>query len=186
MRILGVELERETLSEIQRRLGYAQIQRNGGDAAAGAYGMCYVGRDGTRLYFFSDAEMGGSKHFVDCWQLLAPGAKPDYARELGGGTFDPTCRRSDRVTRATASKGGLRLGMTTREVTRLLGTPKNRGDGFDQYGGSELVVPPGHMCDDGFVRMRYFRVDYMGDRVTAIRAAQVTPSKHVEQTLSPR
>jgi hypothetical protein len=176
MRILGVELEREKLADVQRRLGDARIQFNGGDAAAGAYGMCYAGRDGTRLYFFSHAEMGGSAHYVLGWQLLAPGAAPAYAEGLGGGALNPSCRRSGRVTRATASKGGLQLGMTSREVARLLGTPRKRGEGFEEYGTDDPVVPPGRTRNEGFVRARWVRVEYTNDRATAIRASQVTSS----------
>jgi hypothetical protein len=176
MRILGVELEKDTLSGIQRALGYAQFRSNGSDAGGGAFGMCYVGRDRTRLYFFSHEEMGGPKHFVGGWQLLAPGAVPRYAEDVGGAPVTPACRRSGRVSRATASRGGLRLGMSSREVGRLLGPPKTRGEGYEEYKTQEPVVPPGSTRNDGYIRIRSVRVEYSQDRVTAIRAYQVTAS----------
>jgi hypothetical protein len=86
--------------------------------------------------------MGGPSHEVESRQLLAAGAEPNYYAE-DTPPVNPTCRRSAKVSRATASRGGLRLGMTSQEVERLLGPPESRGDGYDEYTTDEHIVPPG-------------------------------------------
>lgn len=175
-RILDVELEKATLADVQRVVGPAEIQFNGSDAAGGAFGACFVGKDGTRLYFFSHAEMGGSNHLVGGWQLLAPAAAPRYAEDLGGAPLNPTCRLVGRLSRATASHGGLQLGMTSRQVAQLLGSPKAKGDGFVEYSTEEPVAPPAAKPAERLIRTRGVRVEFSKDRAIAIRAFQVTVS----------
>src|SRR5512141_609833 len=164
MRILGVALEKATLADVQRVIGPAEIRSNGSDAGGNAWGMCFSGPDGTRLYFFADGEMGGSRHLVGGWQRLTPEATPLYAEEMGGAPLNPSCRQSGRVARATTSKGGLRLGMTPHQVARLLGPPHATSGGYNEYRTEEPVAIPGGRRKDEYVRIRTLRVVFSQDR----------------------
>ena len=59
--LLGFELEKTTLSEIQSRLGTAPIKHTG-DAAEAYYGICYLSREHNATVYFESGEMGGPEH----------------------------------------------------------------------------------------------------------------------------
>jgi hypothetical protein len=79
--ILGVTLEETTLTTAQRSLGNAEVRDNGGDAAAHAYGECFVGKDGTTLALVSDGEMGGPDRLITNYQLVTHREAVNYSEE---------------------------------------------------------------------------------------------------------
>jgi hypothetical protein len=128
MRIRSVRLMQTTFKDARRQFGPAEIVHNGGDAAASAYGACYVGRDGTTLALISVSEMGGGKVIAD-YQLVAKEADADFHGDRGTAwpwslqPRRPPCLQTTSVSKITQNEGGLRLGMSEREVRRLLGRP---------------------------------------------------------------
>jgi hypothetical protein len=175
MTIAGITLEETTLEDARLLLGPAEVRHNGGDAAASTWGACYQGADGTTLALLSSDEMGGGTTLTD-FQLVAPGEEPDFS------TYDdyavppdlrPICGELGSLSRATATEGGLRLGMTIAEVRGLLGTP------VDQDERSLLFTtvdeaPTRSEREEPYTLWRSLRVEFAGGVVTAIRATQVT------------
>jgi hypothetical protein len=98
----------------------------------------------------------------------------------------PPCTPLAQLNRATATAGGLRLGMSRDEVLRLLGAPdKARPERLDFMSMAERPMTPeqreafsaathGHLRDDRMTRLRTVSVELAEGRVTAIRAYQVT------------
>ncbi len=188
MTIVGMTLEKTTLQEAQRVLGPAEIRHNGGDAGASASGECYVGADGTTLALISNSEMGGGTTITDV-QLVARGSQPDFSsddRYVVPPERRPPCVALRSLSRATATAGGLRLGMTKDEVLRLVGKPiqseerrlmftseakvpmtPEQKKAFDAYNG-------GQQSEDYLIRARGILVEFAGGKVTAIRLSQVT------------
>jgi len=79
MAVLGITLERTTLTAAMRILGRADRRFNGGDAAAGADAICYAGNDGTVLVLQSNHEMGSSNSAITDYQLVARIALADFS-----------------------------------------------------------------------------------------------------------
>jgi hypothetical protein len=125
--VLGVTLNRDTFADVQNRLGKAQVRHNGGDGAASASGACYVGPDGTILALISVSEGGGGK-LVTSFHLASEEPMviyaPTYPEYVVPKKARPTCSRLQGLSRATATPGGLRLGLSVQEARGLLGTPK--------------------------------------------------------------
>jgi hypothetical protein len=91
MSIFNVRLEETTFSAVKTLLGHAEVRHNGGDAAASASFLCYVGADGTTLVLGSNAEMAGggrsaeegSMHVAE-YHLLSRAALADFSWVLRG------------------------------------------------------------------------------------------------------
>ena len=98
----------------------------------------------------------------------------------------PRCTLLRRLSRATATAGGLRLGMSLDEVLRLLGAPeKARPERLEFMSMTEQPMTPEqlealsavshrHLKDARMTRLRTVSVELVDGRVTAIRAYQVT------------
>ena len=151
-----------------------------------------MGTDGTTLALISNSEMGGGTTMtITGVQLVARGAEPDFSsddRYIVPSERRPPCAASKSLSRSTATKGGLRLGMTRDEVLRLLGTPAQSGEenlmftsdekvpmtpeqkrAFEEYAGDQPA-------EDLLTRGRGVSVDFKGGKVIAIRLSQVTYS----------
>lgn len=125
MTLLNVTVGRSTLLDAQRNLGPTDLRHNGGDAAASASVECYVGKDGTTLVLSSNSEMGGGTTITHL-QIVERAALADYSEDIGyvvPPNNRPRCATLKALSRSTATAGGLRLGMGTEIVRRLLGTP---------------------------------------------------------------
>lgn len=168
MTIVGLRLEESTLANAALSLGETEIKHNGGDAAASAVAMCYVGADGTGLVFTSSSEMEGGEK-IGGYQLLARQELADF----GLGDYRPplekrpSCSLLRSLSRAMATGGGLHLGMSEAEVRDALGPPRKRHSGLLIYE-SLLALP------DGLSLLRTVRIDLEQGSVAAIRATQVT------------
>jgi hypothetical protein len=186
MKVLGVNLESTTLEGAQRLLGRATPRRNGGDAAASTTAECYVGRDGTMLVLVS-GELGGGK-IITAFELVTREELADFS---GGESYlvpaekRPRCAPGKRLSRSTATQGGLRLGMTEAEVRRLLGPPKEAADDHLVFTseGTEPMTPEQRKASsaqnagtpaDSFDRFRSVRVELEWGRAIAIRVSQAT------------
>jgi hypothetical protein len=129
MRIRSVRLMQTTFKDARRQLGPAEIVHNGGDAAASAYAACYVGPDGTTLALISVSEMGEQGKIITDYQLVAKEADVDFSGDRGTPwprdlhPRRPRCLETTSVSKLTRDEAGLRLGMSEREVIRLLGRP---------------------------------------------------------------
>lgn len=123
--LLGVRLEEDSLEGVQSRLGQNRIQHNGGDAAGSVHFICYVGRDNTALFLTSGEIDGGQ---VGGFQLLTAVADVDLSAEgfRRSPSLVPQCSQLPKLSRATVTAGGLKLGMTPRQVEAHLGKPDNR------------------------------------------------------------
>jgi hypothetical protein len=132
--ILGVQLDRDSLLSVQRRLGPAEDWLTG-DAGDAHVWWCYrVPQDaGMALVLMSsDGEMGGVGHEVDRIQL---------SRLAGADTLGARCLGLS-GTRPLATPGGLRLGMSRTAITHLLGVPLlARGDSILYAWQSEQRLP---------------------------------------------
>jgi hypothetical protein len=126
MSILGVKLKHDTLSDVQQRLGRAEVQHNRGDAAASASAVCYIGADGTVLAIISVSEMGGGRQMTSDFHLVRNASdaiySPTYPDYVVPKEDRPKCSRLAALSKTTTT-GGLRLGMTADQVRRKLGPP---------------------------------------------------------------
>lgn len=124
MSILGVKLKQDTLNDVQRQLGKAEVQHNGGDAAASASAVYYVGADGTVLAIISVSEMGEGRQVTSDFHLVRKESdaiySPTYPEYVVRREDRPKCSRLSSLSRMTTT-GGLRLGMTADQVRRRLG-----------------------------------------------------------------
>jgi len=59
--LLGFELEKTNLFEIQKKLGEVPIKQTG-DAGDSYYGICYLSKENNAIVYFESGEMGGSDH----------------------------------------------------------------------------------------------------------------------------
>lgn len=126
MSVLGVRLQQDTLNDVQRRLGKAEVQHNGGDAAASASAVCYVGADGTVLAVISVSEMGDGRLLTSDFHLVRSESEaiysPIYPEYIVRRENRPRCSRLSALSRKTAT-AGLWLGMTADQVRHQLGAP---------------------------------------------------------------
>jgi hypothetical protein len=162
--VLGVVVDRDTLADVQERLGAAEVRPNGGTATASASAACFVGPDGTTLAFISVTEMGGGRQAISDFHLAANEPMVVYSPAFPGYEVPrasrPRCAPLPALSKATGTAGGLRLGMTVAEVTQLLGKPTEAApEGLAYYG--EREGGPG---------VRSVRLQLAGGRVTGILA----------------
>lgn len=161
--VLGVELHKDTLANVQNRLGVAEVRRYG-DAAASGTGLCYVGADGTVLAFISVNEMGEGRQLVTDFHLASKESMVVYSPAAPGYVVPPSsrprCSQLRKLSRGTATLGGLRLGMTTAQVTKMLGRPTEASP--------EALVYLGEKDDASGVRS--LRLQLAGSVVTGILA----------------
>jgi uncharacterized protein YecT (DUF1311 family) len=186
MGVLGIAVERTTLDGAQTILGKADV-RHSGDAHASAYGECYVGPDGTVLALVAQGEYGGAEHRITDLNLVTRPALANVAHDgfrEASKDARPRCAPLPRLSRATSTAGGLRLGLTPQEVRGLLGTPDESGRGHTVYRSltgvplppplrAELMANAGRDAIYGR-RSRGLRVEFEKGRVVAIRLSQVT------------
>lgn len=164
MTILGLTLMQSTFEDAQRRLGSAEVRDIEGDGAAHAYCSCFIGRDGSTLVLVSNSEMGQGKT-VTSYQLVDRAELADYSGGTGTGYVAPRearprCSRLERLSRASANGGGLRLGMTNSKVRSLLGKPVEESSGSMVF----------QTKQEKPYLLRVLRVDSVDGKVIAIRA----------------
>jgi hypothetical protein len=168
MGVLGIRLEQATFEDAARRLGPAEVRWNGEEAAAGVSGVCYIGADGTALAFTAGELNGGE--LIDNFQLVA---RPDLAAfPEGEGAPDPArrprCAPLPALTRATATAGGLRLGMSADEVRRVAGEPEEEDADYLLY--STTTVRELGRAGAAVTTYRVLEVELAGGVAVAIRA----------------
>jgi hypothetical protein len=135
MSVLKVTTGSTTLQEAQRVLGSTDLRQNGGDAAAAASVECYVGKDGTTLVLSSNSEMGGNTTITDV-QIVEREALADFSEGVNysiPAEDRPRCGALKELSRATATAGGLRLGLSIEEVRALLGKPEVSSEHRAEY-----------------------------------------------------
>ena len=119
--IVGFKLGKNTLADVQARLGKASIRQCSRDEEASKE-LCYSGKDGTRIAFKAGFSGGWSE--LDAYRVIA--------RDAGSSCYS-TCARTDQMIAANVeTSGGLRLGISRQLLLTRLGPPKTTK-------GSELV-----------------------------------------------
>ena len=114
--ILGFTLDKDTLADVQARLGDAPV-RQCSHATEASRELCYSGEDGTRIVFESGFSGGWSK--LDAYKVIGPAAPSSSCYS--------NCPRATGLHGAVlASDGGLRLGMSRKSLLALLGPVKER------------------------------------------------------------
>lgn len=118
--IFGLVMEQATFADAQRVLGPAEVRHNRGDAAGSAYFACYVGPDGTTLVLAAGVEQGAGA--ITEFQLLETRALARFVAHRYTTPPDavPRCASTRLLEKHAATGGGLRLGMSWRDVVRLL------------------------------------------------------------------
>jgi len=89
--LLGFELEKSNLIEIQEMLGQAPINHSG-DAGGSYYGLCYVLPKQEITVYFESGEMGGNKH-----DLLSFAVKSSVENKLKCGELSNTSLKDIKV-----------------------------------------------------------------------------------------
>lgn len=123
--ILGIEVSRDSLGSVQRKLGPSTAWHTG-DAGESATHRCYrvgTGPSATTVRFSSSGEMGGAGQEVEdiqVWRGMGP--VRDAAR----------CAPLPNVA-TVQTAGGLRLGMSPPDIVRLLGRPTRVAGGTIEY-----------------------------------------------------
>jgi hypothetical protein len=179
MSVAGLRLEEATLELATRRLG--EVDRKDWLPGTKAPYVCYAGPSGSRL----GLGFGSSEGLVVLrrFELAAAGAHLEYVPgrsipEAGR----PTCRPVKSLQEATG--GGLRLGMTKAEVIALLGRDGggSTGDAWTYAASRTLELTPAQrdilvaagVTPTDFVVERELRLEFVKDRVVALRARQTT------------
>lgn len=167
--IRGLKVESSTFDDAQGVFGRSQVHDNGEDAGDHACAVCYVGEDGTVLVLGSHGEMNGCSE-IGWFDLVARAdVWEDRTRRFQRDKVLATCAPSETLSRAVATDGGLRLGMTQAEVSRLLGKPKYVRESEWSY--SATVPVPG---DGEFATQRGVGIRFKNDRVIQITADKLT------------
>jgi hypothetical protein len=159
-----VVLEETPLVQVSASYGAARVATNGLAAAKSLRYICYLGTDGTALLFMSN-EMGGL--LVNEFELANDGASVDITISGAAPRGPLRCSPSNGVSKALATRGGLRLGMKRGEVEGLLGRPWARGSDRWTYAASEST---------GAASERHEQLELLfgGDVLRRIRGSQST------------
>lgn len=186
MAILDLRLSEDTFADAERLLGPAEVKENSGEAAASALAACYVGSDGTTLALISTGGFRGGR--LTMYQLVARVTLANFSGDFGGDYVvplakRPRCARSAKLSHKTPTLGGLRLGMRSDEVLRLLGNPCDKAEASLGFCSEEAL----HPTADEVKRLkkqagqgdyttlhvsRWLIVEFEHGKVVAIRAEQ--------------
>jgi hypothetical protein len=123
--ILGIEVSRDSLGSVQRKLGPSTLWHTG-DAGESETHRCYrvgTGPSATTVRFSSSGEMGGAGQEVEDIQLW---------RGMGPASDAAKCAPLSNVA-TVQTPGGLGLGMSRPEIERLLGRPTHVAGATIQY-----------------------------------------------------
>jgi hypothetical protein len=114
--VLGLTIGRSSLKDVEAKLGETESLLNHGSASA-SNTICYVSpTDGTVLTFGASG-MGG---FKDVTEFAI------WSREAKFPSVS-TCRPQKLVSRGLSTASGIRLGLTTKQLSAIVGTlPKSR------------------------------------------------------------
>jgi len=127
--LLGFELEKTTLFDIQKKLGEAPI-RHAGDAAASSYEVCYQSPEHRATLSFLSGEMGGPDHTLLGFAVRSTEKK---RRDCGSLTADQTLLKL----------GVLELGKNIDAVRRSLPQPvRTLPDGLEYHHITKLPFTP--------------------------------------------
>ncbi len=129
--LLGMQLEKHTLSDVKARMGeQAVVQR--GETAGLEFSLCYSGADGTVVQFLSNGEMGGSEHSLSSF-IVAQSEKAAAVRAPNG------CRKSELIHSAIPVLGKFSLGTKKADLLSFLGKPERDSSGETVFSFSSMV-----------------------------------------------
>ena len=120
--LLDIKIGQETLDDVRSLFGNTILFREPPNSVSAEDELCYSSTDSsdeTHLIFGS-GPMGGWSQ-ITTFQVLSRRPK------------DLPCTPTSLVTRVVATEGGIRLGMSTKELRAKYGRPTEQGQGFVIY-----------------------------------------------------
>lgn len=119
LNILGFTLGSTTLNDVQTRLGPTMARKCSQEEEAPTE-LCYTSGESSQTTVVLEAGFSGGWKELDGYPVIAAGFNPTCYRK---------CVRSSKEFGAPQSSGGLKLGMTRKQVIDLLGRPtRTRGN----------------------------------------------------------
>jgi hypothetical protein len=111
--ILGFTLGKNTIADVQAKLGASTIGQCSNDEGANKV-ICYVSPDSDKTTIFFEAGVSGGWSQLGGFRIISGARSPNCRL---------ACTASKAVGRDVQTRGGLKLGLTRTEVLSLLGTP---------------------------------------------------------------
>lgn len=159
-----VDLEDTTFTEVASLLGEAPIVRVG-DAGGSRAQACYrFGRSTPTTFYLESSEMGGDQRITQV-DVVGPGAATAAEEPI----IAARCARIAVLTAGTTDRG-VKLGLTRRDVERLLRAAGRDSAGITLYAKSERSRRGARALDVS----SWLRVRYRGGRVAAFSTGVVT------------
>jgi hypothetical protein len=120
--VLGLTIGHSSLKDVQAKLGSATSRKVSREDESDI-ALCYVSQeDATVLVFYSGA-MGG---WADITEFEVWGREAMFPRPSD-------CSPSNLVSRSLSTQSGIKLGLATEELARILGTPSKSGRASIKY-----------------------------------------------------
>jgi hypothetical protein len=159
-----VAFEKTSLADVIKATG-AGLIRHAGDAGGSQYWLCYTvpSNPASTLWVISHGEMGGSDHVVTslAWMVRTNGASPAECPSLASQMLP------------ISLSNGLKLGDSADVVTRILGAPQAKRNGWVSFAYKGKVDGEGR-CNGGFDIGNWLIIDTTTGTVQGIHAGQVT------------
>jgi hypothetical protein len=159
-----VAFEKTTLAEVIKASGTGLI-KHAGDAGGSQYWLCYTvpSSSPSTLWVISHGEMGGSDHVVTslAWMARTDDASPAECPSLASQMLP------------ISLSNGLKLGDSADVVTRILGAPQEKRDGWVSFA-YEGKVEDGGQCSGGLDLGNWLIIDTTTDTIQSLHAGQVT------------
>jgi hypothetical protein len=112
LRILGFTLGKDTLADVEAKLGKSTARRCSSEEEASKE-LCYLTRKGQTRVVFESGSSGGWK-VLDGYKVIAGNLHRSCYSQ---------CPRASQVNNGVQTGGGLRLGLTRKQLIALLGPP---------------------------------------------------------------
>lgn len=113
LEILGFTLGKNTLAEVESKLGKSAVRKCSREEEASKE-VCYLAGEGQTRVVFEAGFSGGWKE-LDGYKVIAGSLQRPCYRQ---------CPRAAQVTGEVQTEGGLKLGLTREQLIALLGPPK--------------------------------------------------------------
>jgi hypothetical protein len=159
-----VAFEKTSLADVIKATG-AGLIRHAGDAGGSQYWLCYTvpSKSPSTLWVISHGEMGGPDHFVTslAWMAKTDGASPAECPSLASQVLP------------ISLSNGLKLGDSADVVTRILGAPQAKRNGWVSFSYVGKVEDDGR-CNGGFDLGNWLIIDTTNGTIQSIHAGQVT------------
>jgi hypothetical protein len=159
-----VALQQSTIQSVTRLLGPARVIATG-DASASLRSICYKLRgSGNMILILESEEMGGGK-WITGFSLLRSGGRPEREHGCGRVDFDPA---------AIVTNSGVRLGLSRKQMSAILGIAGRDSAGVVLY---DLLLEKRMKMKDGttqpYTEGVGYEVRFRNDRVIGFSGSRV-------------